>query len=48
MRVLLSTIGSGGDVQPLVALALERRRTGRRPALDDGRISLRARHPPGG
>jgi len=29
MRVLLSTIGSRGDVQPLVALALELRELGR-------------------
>src|SRR6185436_13596854 len=28
MRILLSTIGSRGDVQPLIALALELRRLG--------------------
>src|SRR5690242_13249362 len=33
MRVLLSTIGSRGDVQPLVALALELRSLGHEPRL---------------
>ena len=33
MKVLLSTIGSRGDVQPLVALALELRALGHEPTL---------------
>ncbi len=33
MRVLLSSIGSRGDVQPLVALALELRALGHRARL---------------
>jgi vancomycin aglycone glucosyltransferase len=33
MRVLLSTIGSRGDVQPLVALALRLRALGQKNAL---------------
>jgi vancomycin aglycone glucosyltransferase len=38
MRVLLSTIGSRGDVQPLVALALELKALGHEVRLNAGTI----------